>query len=449
MFFKRIESEGLAHYSYMVGEGGEVAVIDPRRDISIYLDEARRAGGKIIGVFETHRNEDCIAGSQELSQFTGADIYLSGHEDVGHVYGSKIYDGFTMEVGSLTLKALHTPGHTLGHMSYALYEEDRETPYMVFSGDSLFLGDLARTDFYGENQLEKMTGLLYDSIFQKILSLGDDVLLMPAHGAGSACGASMEDRPYSTLGYERKYNGQLQDDSKQAFIKRYGRMRVRPAHFDMIQTYNTKGAKPLGLGIHIPYLTMEQVMNQNLAMVDCRSKEAFLGGHIKGSIYLNPETLSSFLGTMFDADTPIAFLMDPGAMYQLEDLYLQSRRIGFEQIQGFVPDAPREWVVAGKELETMASIDSKAYMELKLEHTLLDIRKDHELEEGDPKEYRLHIALEELKQRISEVPKGKPVYIMCASWNRAITAASLLKQHGYNGVVITGGVTGIRALEDE
>jgi len=210
VFFKQIKTEGLAHFSYLIGDGKEMAVIDPRRDIEIYLEEARKAGMNIKYVFETHRNEDYIAGSLEIQEKTDAKVYISGHEDLGHVYGEKLYDGDTIKVGGLTIKGIHTPGHTLGHTSYGLYEEDHEKPYMIFTGDCLFMGDLGRTDFYGEENLEKMTGLLYDSVFNKLMSLGDEVLVFPAHGAGSACGDSIDERPYTTLGYEKSNNSQLQ-----------------------------------------------------------------------------------------------------------------------------------------------------------------------------------------------------------------------------------------------
>jgi len=187
MFFKKIETEGLAHYSYMIGDGNDIAVIDPMRDVEIYMHEARKAGMRITHIFETHRNEDFIIGSMELADKTGATIYISGHEDLGHVYGEKIHDGFQLDLGKITIKAIHTPGHTLGHMSYGVYEEGLERAYMVFTGDCLFMGDFGRTDFYGEENLEKMTGLLYDSIFEKLLPMGDHVLLCPAHGACRKC----------------------------------------------------------------------------------------------------------------------------------------------------------------------------------------------------------------------------------------------------------------------
>lgn len=446
MILQRIVSEGLAHYSYLVGDGGNLAVIDPRRDVGVYLELARQAGGKITAILETHRHEDMILGSQELRQLTGADIYISGHEDVGHVYGNRIRDGFSLQLGGIALKAIHTPGHTLGHLSYALYEDGRETPYLVFTGDSLFIGDLARTDLYGPEQLESMTNRMYETVFERLLPLGDEVLIMPAHGAGSACGQSMEERPYSTLGYERRYNAQLQDESRSAFIQRFGRMRLRPAYFDRMRRYNVTGAQPLGLGMVILPVTLKEAADQELVLVDCRPKEAFNGGHIPGSIYLNMDNWSVHLGTILDPDTPLALIIDPTQLSRLEEIFRQSRRIGFEQIRGFIPQAIVEWQTSGCRLERLDTISSEEFMNSPAKDSvLLDLRKEHEYNAGDPPN-RLLIPLEELRDRLAEIPKDKLVYLLCASGNRAITAASMLQRAGVATSVITGGIKGLRQV---
>jgi len=249
MYFKKIETQGIAHYSYMVGDEDFIAVIDPVRDVGIYMQEARKAGMRIKYILETHRNEDYVSGARELSEKTEAPIYVSGHEDLGYVFGEKIEDGFELEIGKVKLKAIHTPGHTIGHLSYALYERDKLNPYMVFTGDCLFMGDAGRTDFYGKSNLEKMTGLLYDSIFEKLLPLGDEVLMFPAHGAGSACGESMDERPFSTIGYERRHNKLLQVDSKGQFIDDFAKMRIKPRYFEKMEELNVKGADFVGQDI--------------------------------------------------------------------------------------------------------------------------------------------------------------------------------------------------------
>lgn len=446
MFFKRIESKGLAHYSYMIGDKGKMLVIDPKRDIEVYLEVARQEGLSIDYILETHRNEDYIVGSIELRSLTGAKIYISDHEDLGHVYGEKIRDGFEIKLGDLTFKALHTPGHTLGHLSIVLYEKNRSTPYMVFTGDSLFMGDLARTDFYGEENLEEMTGLLYDSIFEKLLPLGDDVIVMPAHGAGSACGQNMEDRPYSTLGYEKKYNQQLQDESKEAFISRFGTMRVRPKYFEKMKVLNIKGAEPLGLGMNLPHLSLEQIDEEDILILDCRPKEAYYGGHIPGSLHMGPDNLSAFLGTILELDTPFAFMVDESQMDVLEDLYFQSRRIGFENIRGFLKNGIDRWEISEKKLDTLNTITPEELLILETDYTLLDIRKGTEKSEDDPKKNRISIPLEYLVGRYKEIPMDKPVYVLCASGSRSATGASLLKNFGYDSYVVSGGILALRKI---
>ena len=241
MFFKQIETKSLAHYSYMIGDGDDIAVIDPMRDVSVYMHEARKAGMRIKYIFETHRNEDYVIGSMELAEKTGAKVYISDHEDLGHVYGERIKDGFRLKIGDIEIRAIHTPGHTLGHMSYAVYENELEEAYMVFTGDCLFMGDFGRTDFYGEENLDKMTGLLYDSVFEKLLPLGDHVLLLPAHGAGSACGDSMDEKLFSTLGYEKANNELLKVASKEEFIKEFAKMRIKPRYFERMEVLNVEG----------------------------------------------------------------------------------------------------------------------------------------------------------------------------------------------------------------
>ena len=176
MLFKRFESEGLAHYSYLIGDGNQAVVIDPRRDCDVYVQVASEEGLRITHVLETHRNEDYVIGSVELASRTGAVIHLSAHDDLDYGYGERIRDGETLKIGRLKLKALHTPGHTLGHMSYLLYDPDG-VPWMIFTGDALFAGDVGRTDFYGRDRLEEITGLLYESLFHRILPLGDEVIL--------------------------------------------------------------------------------------------------------------------------------------------------------------------------------------------------------------------------------------------------------------------------------
>ncbi len=447
MFFKQIESEGLAHYSYMIGEGKEVAVIDPRRDIGVYLEEARREGMQIKCIFETHRNEDYIIGSRELAERTGAAIYISGHEDVGHVYGEKIFDGDKFNVGSLTIQGVHTPGHTLGHMSYAVYEENREKAYMVFTGDCLFMGDLGRTDFYGEENLEKMTGLLYDSVFEKLMPLGDEVLVFPAHGAGSACGESMEERPYSMLGYEKAYNSELQVDSKEEFIKNFARMRIKPRYFEKMEEANVKGAEFVGEEVRLEPLYLEDIKSQGITIIDGRTKEAFFGGHIPDALFFSPDNFSTYIGTLLDTDTPIAFLVEGNESEELERLYWYARRIGFENVKGYIADGNLQWESMEKDLERLPTVTAKEFLNLEQEdYILLDIRKPEEISSKDPSDNRINIPLQLLYNEYGKLSKDQPIYVLCGAGYRSAIGASYLKSKGYDARVIAGGMMTLSSL---
>lgn len=444
MFFKKIESEGLAHFSYMIGDEKELAVIDPRRDIQIYLDTANEEGMRITTILETHRNEDYIVGSIELAEKSGATIYLSGHEDLGHVYGKKIEDGHTFDVGGLKIKAIHTPGHTLGHLCYAVYESDRDEAFMVFTGDSLFMGDLGRTDFYGKDNLEKMTGLLYESIVDKLYPLGDHVLAYPAHGFGSACGASMEDRSITTIGYERLFNPELQVESKEEFIEKFGRMRLKPRYFEVMEEKNIKGAPFINHTTSLPALTMDEIEQQNIQLFDVRAKEAYFGGHIPGSIFLSRRNFSVYGGNLVSVDTPIAFIVPDDSMEIVMDFYYMARRIGFDDVRGYVPKALDNWEIAGKEVGKIDTIAAEDFHDLIGDFNLLDVRKPASLSENDPVKNRINIPLEEMYQDYDKVPKDRAIFTMCATGDRATTASSFLKTKGIQTLVIEGGM---QALE--
>ena len=450
MYFKKIETESLAHFSYMIGDAEDIAVIDPMRDVEVYMREAGKEGMRIKYIFETHRNEDFIAGSMELAEKTSATIYISGHEDLGHVYGEKIRDGFQLDIGKITIKAIHTPGHTLGHMSYAVFEKGTEKAYLVFTGDCLFMGDIGRTDFYGEKNLIKMTELQYESIFEKLLTLGDHVLVFPAHGAGSACGESMDERPYTSIGYEKLTSKPLQFSSKKAFVKSYARMRIKPRYFDRMEVLNVKGAAFVGNAVVLGAMTVDEVakLKNDILLVDVRTKEGFIGGHIPGSIFLHKENLTSFLGSIYLPDQKIAFVTD-GKAGEMEEIYWYCRRIGFDNIVGYLPEGIEVWQEKGNEVAQLESISAKKYKDMpkRDDIILLDIRDYVEVEAGDPDKDKIQIPLKILYKSLDRLDKKKTIYILCSSGNRATTASSYLEGKGYHAVVITGGAGMYRNLK--
>lgn len=446
MFFQKIESKGLAHFSYLVGDDGIAFVIDPMRDIQVYIEIANKNGLIITDIFETHRNEDYISGALELSVHTGADIHVSGHEDLDYKFGEKIYDGDFFEFGDLLLKALHTPGHTLGHLSYILYENNRKDPYMLFSGDSLFMGDLGRTDFYGEENLAEMTGLLYDSIFEKTLNLGDNVLLMPAHGSGSACGSSIEDRPYSTIGYERLNNPFLQVNSKEEFIAKFARMRIKPRYFNKVEQCNINGAKFIGTSEKlIPFYYDE--INDDDVIIDLRSSDAFAGGHIPGAINLNLGMLSSFLGTLLDSEENIILIAEKGDFQTIKTAYWYGTRIGFDNIIGFLSEGMSEFYTSANRAEVLDTIQAQDYLEIE-DKIVLDVRDVNNICEIGRNENHYRIPVKALHEYYELLEKDEEIYVICNSGNTATAACSFLLRMGYKANLVLGGLKAINNLSN-
>lgn len=230
MILEKIKTEGLAHLSYFVGDSMECVIIDPRRDCQVYIDIAVKHGMRISRIFETHRNEDFVVGSQELSERTGATIHHG--EKLDFSYGETLIEGDSFMVGDLRLLILETPGHTYESISIVVKDSNfGEDPIAVFTGDTLFVGDVGRTDFFPE-QAKEVAGLLYDSLINKLLHLGDQTIIYPAHGAGSVCGGQLASREFSTIGYERRNNPMLQFANQKEFIAhKVGEHHYKPPYF--------------------------------------------------------------------------------------------------------------------------------------------------------------------------------------------------------------------------
>lgn len=440
MIIRRIESKGLAHYSYAIADQKEMFVIDPRRDIGEYLRVAQEEGAQIIGIFETHRNEDIISGSLELSERTGAPVYISGYEDLDYCYGEKIKEDRSFSIGEGVLKPVHTPGHTLGHLSYLL--ELQGEPFAIFSGDALFYGDVGRTDFYGEKAVVEMTEALYDSL-QRIMELPDDVLLYPAHGEGSACGGSIESRSVSTLGLEKKHFKAL-STSREAFVETYAKMRYKPLYFEKIEQCNLTGA-PLPKDRSLqPLHTIE--IDQPKTIIDLRENAAYFGEHIHYSTFIRLSMISSYLGWIYTQETPLRFLADSIASEDLNELNRLLYRMGYDEIEGYYPTGSfRSMRIDGADLKSSPPISAKDFIEQIDRLDVLDVRKIDEEREEEKNffKHRLQIPLQELKPRLSEL-ENKHYFILCGSGERATIAASLLEQEGIDATVISGGIHGLR-----
>jgi hydroxyacylglutathione hydrolase len=443
VLFERIESQGLAHYSYLIGDGNQAAVIDPRRDARVYVEKASRAGMRITHVLETHRNEDYVIGSCELEDLTGATVLHSGEGDLAYGYGASIGDGETVTVGRLKLEALHTPGHTLGHMSYLLHDPDGE-PWMVFTGDALFAGDVGRTDFYGEERLDEITGLLYDTIFERLLPLGDEVIVCPAHGAGSVCGTTIAERTWTTIGLERKRNPNLQYTDKDAFVENVGRTLEYPPYFKMMEALNLEGAPVMGALPAVPALRpYEFAAKANDAqVVDTRLGVSYGATHVPGSLSIWEGGLSSFAGWFLTYNSPILLV---GETNDVTQAVRHLVRMGYDDITGFLAGGMQAWHEAGLASERVQMVtvqDLCDRLDEGEEPWILDVRSKEEVEQQEiPTAHHVHLT--QLPDQLDEVLGGQQVYVFCGSGRRSMTAASLLQAAGYDDVtVVLGGLAG-------
>jgi len=436
MIFERIKSAGIAHNSYLIGSGSDAAVIDPRRDCQIYIDLAQQHGLRIKYIFETHRNEDYVIGSVELNNSTGAEIYHGPGLD--WKYGNTLRDGQEFQIGTLKLTAIHTPGHTDESMSYAVADlSSGEATVMVFTGDALFVDDVGRTDLYGAEEAPRLASNLYDSIFKKLLPLGDGVILCPAHGAGSVCGLNIADRDESTLGIEKAQNPLLQK-SRDDFIKhKVAEQPERPHYFRQMEKYNLEGPPLLGcMPLPSPLTPSEfrEKMEKGAVVVDTSEPAAFGGAHIKGAYSIWLEGLPVFAGWVLSYDSPILLVLEDQCHLERAVRYLI--RAGYDQITGYLKHGTEGWYNTGFPTESLPLLSVhqlKGKIDRGEELLVLDTRGQDEWDSGHIKG-ALHIYVGHLEQRLAEVPRDKPVAVICNVGHRAGLGASILLRAGYREV---------------
>jgi hydroxyacylglutathione hydrolase len=448
MIFERIKSEGIAHNSYLIGSENDAAVIDPRRDCQIYIDLAQQKGLKIRYIFETHRNEDYAIGSLELDHFTGAKIYHGPGLD--WKYGNTLGDAQQFHIGKIRLTAIHTPGHTDESMSYAMTDlSTGEATVMVFAGDALFVGDVGRTDLYGTEEAPRLASNLYDSIFKKILPLGDGAMLCPAHGAGSVCGINIAERDESTLGIERAQNPLLQM-SRDKFIKyKMAEKLERPHYFRQMEKYNLEGPPFLGcLPLPAPLTPGEfkKEIERGAVVVDTSYPSAFGGAHINGSYSIWLEGLPVFAGWVLSYDKPILLVLDDEHHLKKAVSYLI--RSGYDRIVGYLKGGIEGWYNAAfpvEHLQVLTVHELKAKIDRREELTILDDRGEDEWNEGHIEDAQ-HIYVGHIQEKMAAIPKDKPVAMFCNVGHRAGLGASILLREGCRDVYnVLGSMTAWKA----
>jgi len=436
MLLEKIKSEGIAHLSYILGDGNEAAVIDPRRDCLIYSEMAAKNGMKITRIFETHRNEDYVVGSRDLAARTGAVIHHG--TALEFAYGESVVEGDTFRIGNLELMVLETPGHTDESISIVVRDTNFNTdPVAVFTGDALFIGDVGRTDFYPD-RAEDVAGLLYDSIFEKLLPLGDQTILYPAHGAGSICGDGMASREFSSIGYERCNNPVLQKKKRSEFIAyKLNEHHYQSPYFKKMEEYNQNGPPPLNGLPHPTPMTAAEVKaayNEGACLVDLRSPEAIAGAFIPGSLALPAGMVPAYAGYLLKYGTDIILI--PENQSQMREAVTHFSRIGFDCVIGYLRGGLHSWEVDGFEYDRIGAVHTEELqkrLDQDQDFILLDVRQINEFKE-QRLEGAIHIFLGELPDRLDELDRSKPVVTFCGSGQRAIIAASILKQNGFEMV---------------
>lgn len=434
MIFERIESAGIAHNSYFIGSGGSAVVIDPRRDCQVYVDYAQQKGLRIKHILETHRNEDYVVGSIELNSITGAEIYHGPGLD--WKYGNTLRDGQQFRIGNLRLMAMHTPGHTDESMSYAVADlATGQATVMVFTGDALFVGDVGRTDLYGPDEASRLASDLYDSIFNKLLPLGDGVVLCPAHGGGSVCGLHIASRAESTIGIERIQNPALQKKDKHEFVRyKLAEKPEKPPYFSQMETYNLQGPPLLGcLPLPAPLTPAEfrGERDRGAILVDTSEPAAFGGAHIKGAYSIWLEGLPIFAGWVLPYDKPILLVLEDQSHLERAVRYLI--RAGYDRIIGYLRDGIEGWYNAGFPTQSLPLLSVHQLKNMLDRHeklVVLDTRGQDEWESGHIAG-SLHIYVGHLEQRLAEVPGDKPIAVICNVGHRAGLGASILLRAGY------------------
>ncbi|MGZ4932809.1 MAG: MBL fold metallo-hydrolase, partial [Halobacteriota archaeon] len=343
MLLEIVKSQGLAHNSYLLSDRGEAVVVDPRRDCSIYVQRTARQCTRIKYILETHCNEDYVVGSLDLQRETGAEI---AHSAATHFkYGDHaLKEGDGLYVGNLKISVLETPGHTNDSLSYVVYERlHSEVPLLVFTGDTLFAGDVGRTDLLGNDTIRTQSEKLFESINQKLLPLGDHVLAYPAHGMGSVCGHKMSSRELSTIGYERKANPLLRLDKEQ-FVRYLTTQDLPlPPYFHRARELNTDGPPPAREKLReLDLDRFKEVMQQrDAAIVDTRNPSAFAGSHIPGSFSIWLAGVSVFPGWVLSYDQTLLLVTDSHADAHIAHTYLT--RLGFDNVEGYLCGGMRSW----------------------------------------------------------------------------------------------------------
>ncbi len=445
MYFEQFYLGCLAHASYMLASEGEAVVVDPQRDVDIYLKAAEEHGVKIRHIFETHLHADFVSGHRELAARTGAQIYMGARAGAkfDHI---DVQDGFELRVGRARVKVLDTPGHTLESICLVITDEEKSPkPWAVLTGDTLFLGDVGRPDLSKTLTPAELAGLLYDSLHRKLLTLGDEVLVYPAHGAGSLCGRNMRAERSSTIGTERLTNYALQIKTREEFIQQLTEnLPTRPEYFLQDAEINREGAPALSDLPELPPISapdLKSMLDGGVVALDVRPGDEFAVGHVPGSVNIALSgQFASWAATVLGLSArPVVIADSPE---QLSEARLRLTRVGIEDPRGYLKGGVAAWKQAGFALAEVHQITAETLRDRLQVHDsqVLDVRREPEWNAG-------HIdgaawwPLDNFKVSPPEIDRDRPIAVHCKSGYRSMIACSLLQRAGFRNITnVIGGL---------
>ena len=457
MFIEQLYTGCLSEAAYYIESEGEAAIIDPLRDIDEYLFLANERRTKIKYIFETHFHADFVSGHIDLGKVTGAPIvYGPNTETKFPVHVAK--DGERFSIGKITIEVLHTPGHTLESSCYLLKDENGKD-HCVFTGDTLFVGDVGRPDLAQKGAdltMQDLAGMMYDSIHNKLFPLADDVIVYPAHGAGSACGKSLGKETFSTIGEQKKHNYALEARSKEEFIKLVtDGIAAPPQYFPINAQINKDGYESLdevleqGLK-HLKVHEFKSLISDDNIVLDTRAETEFVKGFVPGSINIGLNgRFAEWAGSLLPFDKSILLVTDPG---KEKETIVRLARVGFEKIEGHLEGGFDTWKKAGERVDMIVEVEAdELMMDKQFDENLivLDVRKENEFAEGHlPGAMNLPLSDMVDPGTMANIEDGHNLYVHCAGGYRSVIACSLLKRQGIHNLRnIAGGWNAIKAQE--
>ena len=457
MFIKQFYTGCLSEAAYFIEDGGEVAIIDPLRDIDPYLQLAKEKNATIKYIFETHFHADFISGHIDLAKATGAPIiYGPGTEAGFEITVAK--DGQVYQLGNLAIEVLHTPGHTLESSCYLLKDENGK-PHAVFTGDTLFVGDVGRPDLAQKNTkntMEEMAGMLYHSLQKKIIPLPGDVIVYPAHGPGSACGKNLGPETSSTIAAEKETNYALKAESKEAFVTVVtAGLPLPPKYFPINAEINKQGYETMNAILEQSLTPLspkefKQIMNDDVVVVDARPATEFSTGFVPGSIFIGLEgRFAEWAGSLLSFTQPILLVTSPGME---QETIIRLARVGIDKVKGYLDGGIDAWKNDGNEIDLVIDVEpDELLLDMKFDENLviLDVRRETEFADGHLKN-AVNIPLNELTDpaKMALMEETQNIYIHCAAGYRSMIATSLIKRQGIHNLRnVIGGWNQIKELE--